>query len=123
MVERKENYNQVAVCQGLDVSENEIEEFVEFIKNEFETRVQFLETVITKPDIDHNGNLVPETGGRKDVLIAVHDDDIIKFSVSRFKAGIRWLEDCVSITNNPNGIIYDKSILDYVTWNTEDIEM
>lgn len=119
MVKRKEHFNQVAVLQG--VLMNNGRELEKFFTETFGIRTQFLETVITLPDKDASGNNVPDTGGRSDVLFAIHDEDVMKFAVPRFSIGARWIEDCVSDINNPNGIIYDKEVLDYVTWNEENI--
>lgn len=122
-VERKKDYTQVAIIQGTFIKEDGVQDFEDFFKTEFDTRVQYLETVLTKPDKDSDGNIIENTGGRSDVFFAIHDDDVSKFAVPRFKMGIRWIEDAVSIVNNENGIIYDKDVLSYVTWNEEYIEM
>ena len=115
--ERLPNYTQVCVFPGLLVDENKIQEFTEQIKEEFDTRIQYLETILTKPDSDdQSGN----TGGRSDVFFAVHQDDISKFAVKRLHYGIRWIEDVLSNTNgyhlNP---LYPEYVEGYKTWNAE----
>ena len=115
--ERLPNYTQVCVFPGLLVDENKIQEFTEQIKEEFDTRIQYLETILTKPDSDdQSGN----TGGRSDVFFAVHQDDISKFAVKRLHYGIRWIEDVLSNANgyhlNP---LYPEYVEGYKTWNAD----
>ena len=93
--ERLPNYTQVCVFPGLLVDENKIQVFTDLIKEAFDTRVQYLETILTKPDVDDPEN----TGGRSDVFFAVHQDDIGKFAVRRLQYGIRWIEDAMSNVN------------------------
>jgi hypothetical protein len=116
IIQRKENFKQVCVWPGTTMGDSKPEEFEEFFMENFETRTQFLEEVTTLPDRNEMGDIIPETGGRIDILFAVHDEDISKFSVSRLSMGIRWIEDAVSNINNPNGIIYDERILQYKEW-------
>lgn len=114
--ERLPNYTQVCVFPGLIVDEDKIQEFVDQIKEVFDTRVQYLETITTKPDVDDPEN----TGGRLDVFLAVHQDDIAKFAVRRLQYGIRWIEDILSNANgyhlNP---IYPEYVEGYKTWNAD----
>ena len=114
--ERLPNYTQVCVFPGLLVDENKIQEFTDQIKEVFDTRVQYLETILTKPDVDDPEN----TGGRSDVFLAVHQDDIEKFAVRRLQYGIRWIEDALSNVNgyhlNP---IYPEYVEGYKSWNAD----
>jgi len=124
-IKRKENYNQVCVWPGCIVYkdgnvEEKIKEFENFMFQEFGARVQFLEQVVTLPDTDNSGCAVPGTGGRIDIFFAVHCDDVGKFSLSRLKAGIRWIEDVLS-KGNYTSSIYPKRIGEYVTWNFNNI--
>ena len=115
--ERLPNYAQVCVFPGLLVDEDKIQEFTDQIKEVFDTRVQYLETILTKPDV---GDQSGETGGRSDVFIAVHQDDIEKFAVRRLQYGIRWIEDVLSNANeyhlNP---IYPEYVEGYKSWNAD----
>ena len=114
--ERLPDYTQVCVFPGLIVDENKIEEFTDQIKEVFDTRVQYLETILTKPDLDDPEN----TGGRSDVFFAVHQDDIAKFAVRRLQYGIRWIEDVLSKVNgyhlNP---LYPEYVKEYKSWNAD----
>jgi hypothetical protein len=111
-IQTPEHYNQVCVWPGVIV--NEISEITDFFK-EMEVRVHYLETILTLPDTE-NGIDIPETGGRSDIFIAIHDDDVMKFAIPRMQIGIRWVEDVLSETNNPDGIIYPSRVLEYRTW-------
>ena len=114
--ERLPNYTQVCVFPGIIVDEDKIQEFVDRIKEVFDTRVQYLETILTKPDLDDPEN----TGGRSDVFFAVHQDDIGKFAVKRLQYGIRWIEDAMSNANgyhlNP---LYPEYVEGYKSWNAD----
>lgn len=113
-VDRKENFTQVCVWPGTVVGEESIADFQEWFLEEFGTRVQYLEEVVTAPDLVEDV-AVPGTGGRNDVFFAVHDDDIGKFAVPRLSVGIRWLED---IYGNGHGHIYPERVADYKSWST-----
>lgn len=116
-VERKENYNQVCVVHGLLVPDNEVKDFEEKIQEVFGTRIQFLETIKTGPNLE-DAKPVEDTGGRSDVFFAVHNDDVGKFAVPRLKNGIRWIEDVLAECNY-HSPIYPKRVFDYCTWNKE----
>ena len=115
--ERLPNYTQVCVFPSLLVDEDKIQEFTDQIKEVFDTRVQYLETILTKPDV---GDQSGETGGRSDVFLAVHQEDIAKFAVRRLQYGIRWIEDVMSNANeyhlNP---IYPEYVEGYKSWNVD----
>jgi hypothetical protein len=114
-IKKKENYNQVCVWPGVLVKDDKENDFEQFIFDNFnETRIQFLETIITLPD-KKDGNDVEGTGGRHDVFFAVHKDDIGKFTVPRLIAGIRWIEDVLS-RGNYQSPIYPKRVFEYKTW-------
>ena len=114
--ERLPNYTQVCIFPGLLVDQDKIQEFTDQIKEVFDTRVQYLETILTKPDVDNPEN----TGGRSDVFFAVHQDDIEKFAVKRLQYGIRWIEDAMSNINgyhlNP---LYPEYVEGYKSWNAD----
>ena len=111
----KDEFSQLCVWPSTLIEKNEIEEFVEFIQENFGVRIKFSEQVFTNPDLDDFGDPVPETGGRSDLFFYVHAEDTHKFAVSRLKAGIRWWEDVVG---NENHTIYPQEIIDKypTTW-------
>jgi len=116
-VQKRESYNQVCIIHGLILKDDEEKDFEEEIKKVFDTRIQFLETIKTSPNLD-NGELVEGTGGRHDVFFAVYNDDVGKFAVPRLANGIRWIEDVLAECNYRSPI-YPKRVFDYCTWNEE----
>ena len=50
--------------------------FVLFMKDELNVRIIYLEEILTKPDRDEGGFEVPGTGGRNDLIFAIHRDDL-----------------------------------------------
>lgn len=111
---RKENFDQVCVWPGTLISKDEISKFEKWMIDEFNTRIQFLETIETLPDKE-NGKEVEGTGGRHDVFFAVHKEDIGHFAVPRLKVGIRWIEDVLA-KGNYRSPIYPKRVFKYRTW-------
>lgn len=103
-------FNQLCVWPGAIVGPGKEKEFEELILKEFGTRVKYETEVKTNPDLDENGNAIPSTGGRNDLLFFVHDEDIMKFAVPRLQVGIRWWEDVVEY--NKQSYLYSKEILD-----------
>ena len=113
---RKEEFTQVCIFTGLIVEDPK--EFEEQVLQRFGTRIQYLETITTKPDLDD-----PLTGGRLDVFFAVHKDDILKFAIPRLELGIRWIEDSLSELNNySKNPIYPSRVFEYKTWNADSTE-
>ena len=111
---KNEGFEQVCIICGLLVEDPK--EFEEQVFERFNTRVQYLETITTKPDVDDPIN----TGGRKDVFFAVHNEDVVKFAVPRLKLGIRWVEDALSELNNySKNPIYPERVFEYKTWNAD----
>jgi hypothetical protein len=93
-----------------------IVDFVKFCADAFAgTRVQYLREVETGPDRDDFGRAVEGTGGRNDVLFAVHEDDIGKFAVPRFHYGMRWLDD---VYGNGHGDLYPADVRDLLCWDS-----
>ena len=103
-------FNQLCVWPATTLGDSKPQELVNFFQQEFNTRIQFEQEVITNPDLDKNGDEIKDTGGRTDLLFYVHDDDITSFAIPRLQAGIRWWEDVVSY--NDNSHLYSKEILD-----------
>lgn len=109
-------FNQLCVWPATTLGDSAPQELVDFFQEEFNTRIQFEQEVITNPDLDANGDEIEDTGGRTDLFFYVHDDDIASFALPRLQMGIRWWEDVVSY--NDNSHLYSKEILDKypVTW-------
>ncbi len=124
-VPRTEGFTQVCVWEGTLCGADKVGEFVEFIKNEFNIEIQYLEEIETKPDscLIHDGD-IRGTGGRNDIFFAVKDGDQSKgsFITKRLQYGIRWVEDVLSRVNNgldDNGDprLYPKHVLEYISWD------
>jgi len=109
-IERKENFKQVCVWPGTLVGEGNIENFEKFMLDNFGTRIQYLEEILTLPNKGEEG-----TGGRNDAFFAVHEEDIGKFSIPRLSYGIRWVEDVLD-KGNYKDKIYPKRVFDYKIW-------
>ena len=105
-------FEQVCVWPGTLVGADKTAEFEAFVLENLGTRIQYLEEVQTAPDYK-NGYPVEGTGGRNDVLFAVHNDDVMKFAVPRFQYGMRWLED---VYGNGGGDLYPERIAQYQCW-------
>jgi len=99
-----ENFNQLCVWPGTVVGANEIENFEQWLKDEFGVRGKYCEEVLTLPTEGVEG-----TGGRNDLFFRVHDEDVMKFAVKRLVFGISWWED---VLGNGNGVLYPQNILD-----------
>ena len=112
-IERVPEYNQVCVWPGTIVGLDNVQEFEEFMLDKFKARVQYLEEVKTEPDM-LNGFPIEDTGGRNDLLFAIHSDDISRFAVPRLDYGIRWIED---VYGNGGGVLYPDRIAHYQIWN------
>ena len=104
-----ENFKQVCVWPGTLIN-GKIKEFEEFIFDNFKTRIQYLEEILTLPDKGVEG-----TGGRNDVFFAVHNEDVGIFAIPRLTAGIRWIEDVLDKGNYKNKI-YPKRVFEYCSW-------
>ena len=109
-------YNQLCVWPATVVGKDDVKDLEDFFKDEMDVRVKYKTEVLTNPDLDENGNEVPDTGGRNDLFFYVHDDDIGKFAVPRLSMGIRWYEDVVSY--NDGAYLYPESFLEEnpITW-------
>ena len=114
-IQKKEHFNQVCIWPGTIVGNDKIEDFEQFMKNEHNVRIQYLEEIKTYPD-KNNGQIVENTGDRNDVFFAIHDEDVGKFAVPRLSFGIRWIEDVLS-KNNYKSEIYPKRVYEYKTWD------
>ena len=104
-------YTQVCVWPGTVVGEDQLEEFKQFLLDEMGCRVEYLETIETVAD----GVVGGGEGGRLDIFLAIHDDDVAGFSVQRFALGIRWIEDVLSEVNYTSPI-YPTRVYHYRSW-------
>ena len=103
-----EKFTQLCVWGATMLGDNTPEDFEKyFLEQGF--RVKFAEEVITLPDVE-DGKAVEGTGGRHDILLYIHDDDIGKFAILRFQWGIRWWEDVVKYNNR--SYLYTQEVLD-----------
>lgn len=116
-VVRKENFEQVCVWRGAPLGDHTGED-VERLFSEAGFRVQYLENVLTNPDYDELGRPIPETGGRDDMLIAIHKDDLAKFTVARFQFHISWIEDVTSRINRGDRL-YPDYVKAYNSWDAD----
>jgi len=89
-------YNQLVVWVGVILKEAEYPSFIEQMKEEIGTRIEVRESFTTDPTPN-----MPDTGGRYDLIFAVHEDDISSFAIKRLQiGGMSWWEDYLD--NNPN---------------------
>ena len=113
---KKKDFNQVCIWPGTIVEENQIQEFEDWFKKQG-YRIQFLESIRTDPDRDETGAKVPGTGGRTDLVFAVHDEDVMKFAIPRLQMGIRWIEDVLDNEHlSTTWSVYPERFQQYRTW-------
>lgn len=104
----KNKFTQLCVWPGCTVGEKKVRKFENLMLDEFNARVKYASEIKTKPDFDNDGNPVPETGDRNDLLFYIHTDDIGHFAIKRLSLGIRWWED---VRDNGGNKLYSKSVL------------
>jgi len=116
MSETENKFTQLCVMHGTVLEEKEQEDFLKFFQDNMGVRVKYHTQVKTNPDLDSEGNPVPETGGRNDLFFFIHSDDVVKFAIPRLQMGIRWWEDVISY--NDNSHLYTKEFIkaNPVTW-------
>lgn len=99
-VPRREGFGQVCVWPGFTVVdpdhpeytvEQHVENFQDWMSNNFSVRVQFLEEIA----IQYPGGEAPF------IVFAVHNEDVPKFVIPRLHFGIRWIEDATDPGNGP----------------------
>ena len=101
-------YSQVCVIQGMTLGDLDAEGFKKYVADKFEgVRVNFFVEVKTNPDLDSEGEAVPDTGGRNDIFFNVHTDDIPRFAVKRL-GWCKWWED---VHYNQQTFLYPQEIL------------
>lgn len=105
------DFTQVCVWPGTTMGSNTPQDMVDWFKEEFGIRVQFLEIIITNAG-------EPDSGGRSDIFFAVHKDDINKFAIPRLQIGVRWIEDVLAGCNYRKRIYPDR-VFGYKTWEAK----
>ena len=111
----KEGFSQVLMMHGVDAppSAKEFEELVGKALNG--AKIQYLEQVFTRPSYDEDGWKIEGTGGRSDLLFAVHNDDMgAGFSLLRLQFGMHWIEDVIRY--NDNAHLYPARLDGYCRW-------
>jgi len=116
-VGRPEEYSQVCLWPACTLEGGDPQLFVDQMKEHFGVRIYYLEEITTLPSKDENGNVIPNTGGRTDLIFAVHNEDVGKFAVPRLQVGIRWIEDVLSPINMQEGMLWPERIRGYCTWD------
>lgn len=112
----RKQYTQVCVWPGINLGDVEDPEiFEDEVGAILGARIQYLETIITKPDMA-SGKPVEGTGGRTDLFFAVHEADIKRFSLARLPYGIHWIEDMISEANGGN-TMYPDYVEHYISWD------
>lgn len=106
----QEGYTIVCVWPGTVIGEDNKDDFVQWCLEEFNTRVQYLEEILTAPDYQ-DGYPIEGTGGRNDAFFAIHEDDVPKFAIPKIQIGARWLED---VYFNDQGYLYPERVKGYL---------
>lgn len=116
------DYTQVCVWHDCILGDSTPEEFEKYFLDKMGVKVKFLEEIITKPDLNDSNS-----GGRHDLLFSISNEDIPKFSVSRFGMSDppRWLEDVLDNeeSKTPNYSIYPEHIKEYYSWKRDNKEI
>ncbi len=99
-MENQNQFTQLCVWPGTVLGDNTPQDLEDFFLKEMNTRIKYHTGVLTNPDLDKNGNPIPDTGGRNDLFFYVHSDDIAHFAVPRLQMGIRWWEDVIKYNDN-----------------------
>ena len=93
-------YLQLCVWRGTILSPSTKEDLENFFLMEMDTRIKYHAEVLTQPEVDAEGILIPGTGLRNDLFFYVHNDDIEHFAIARLRLGISWWEDVVKYNDN-----------------------
>jgi hypothetical protein len=93
-------FTQLCVWPSTSLGDATPDDLVKFFKDDMNTRIKYHTEVETRPDIDSNGDAIPDTGGRLDLFFYVHTDDILAFAIPRMQMGIKWWEDMVGYNDN-----------------------
>jgi hypothetical protein len=85
-IKEENKFKQLCVWEGTVVPEKDIQDFIQWFLTDFHIRIQYKCQVETLENKDG-------PGGRIDCFFYIHDDDISKFAIVKFKIGARWWED------------------------------
>ena len=111
-VELKEDYSQVCIWPGTIVGADKSEDFEKWMQDNFGVRAQYLEEYETNPTPGE-----ADTGGRNDVVFALHKEDAMKFAMPKMRIGARWVEDVIDNAKESDELyIYPDYISEYRTW-------
>lgn len=97
------DYQQLCVWHGCYLGDDTPQTFEAFMLERLGARVKFAEEVTT-------------TGGRKDLLFFVNNEDVGSFAVRRLQYGIRWWED---VLDNGHGPDYPEATLNKYPYTWE----
>jgi hypothetical protein len=111
----KKGFNQVCVWPGKFVGAENVEDFEQFMLDEFGIRVQYLEEIYIIPGKRFTQTAASKKDGRCELFFAVQDADVTKFAISRLKTDIRWAEDVLSKINRQSKF-YPEYVKLYRTW-------
>ena len=106
-----ENFNQLCVWDATIVGKDNIAQLTEFFKKELGVRIKYKCEIKTNPDLDNEGNPIPNTGNRNDLFFYIHDEDIMKFAVPRLSMGIRWWEDVIKYNDNSRHLYSEEFLI------------
>lgn len=117
------DYQQIVVWHECCLGESSAEDFEKFILDKLGARCKFLEQVTTLPDVI-DGKVQKDTGGRYDILFAVHKDDVPSFAVKRFAYKMRWWEDVLdNMINKVDVPIYSDEVLEKYPYGWKDNDL
>ncbi len=119
-VELNEGFKQVCMFLGIDCDFEDIEkEFCEFMLESFDIRTQYLELSVSKPTVQR-GKELENTGGRLDVVFAIHTDDIEKLAAIKMATNnqipLKWIEDVMN-PNNSYAETLSEHLNGYCSWD------
>jgi len=113
-LKEKSDKSVVIVWPALILQEEEIPKALKLLQEIGAKKINYLGMVITNPDIDDDGNDIPETGGRTDHFFEVLDAES-GFWVNRLRLGLRLLSDVLwSVNDYDKNPIYPNWIKEYV---------
>lgn len=87
-------YSQIVILPGCDFNlEKDKKYFYEFFKKYKFRKPKIIGVVETLPSKDINGNIIPGTGGRKDLFFYINEKDEHRFSSWKYLYSMQNWED------------------------------
>lgn len=87
-------YSQIVILPGCDFKlEKDKKYFYEFFKKYKFRQPKIIGVVETLPNKDSDGNIIPGTGGRKDLFFFINDKDEKRFMTWKFTYSMIYWED------------------------------